>query len=69
MPRVIELMRDAYAALSKGEVEVPLRTALTNEKGTVLYKPAYSGSAEIFCAKVVSVFPDNASKGLDVCLE
>tara|TARA_R110000850_G_scaffold4600_4_gene20459 strand:- start:409 stop:1377 length:969 start_codon:yes stop_codon:yes gene_type:complete len=67
MPRVIELMRDAYTALSKGEVEVPLRTALTNEKGTVLYKPAYSELAGIFCAKVVSVFPDNANKGLDVC--
>ena len=66
MVRAIALMREAYSTLSAGGVEVPLRTALTNEGGTVLYKPAYSASAGIFCAKVVSVFPGNAARGLDV---
>ena len=66
MPRVIELMRDAYAELSSGSVDSPLRTALVNDDGTVLYKPAYSRASEIFCVKVVSVFPGNVEKGLPV---
>ncbi|MGJ8655787.1 MAG: ornithine cyclodeaminase family protein [Akkermansiaceae bacterium] len=66
MPRAIELMRDAFVALSAGEVDSPLRTALVNDAGTVLYKPAYSEAAGIFCAKVVSVFSDNVNKNLPV---
>mgnify|MGYP001571405104 CR=1 FL=1 len=66
MPRAIELMREAYAELSAGSVDSPLRTALVNEVGTVLYKPAYSKAAEILCVKVISVFPGNAEKGLPV---
>ncbi len=59
-------MADAYTSLSAGNVESPLRTALVNNKGTVLYKPAYSKSAGIFCAKIVSIFPENAARGLAV---
>jgi len=66
MPRAIELMRDAFAALSTGEIDSPIRTVLTNEHGTVLYKPAWSAVQNVFCAKVVSVFPGNADKGLPV---
>ena len=66
MKRAIELMRDAYTSLSAGMVDSPLRTALVNDAGTVLYKPAYSDSAGVFCAKVVSVFADNVNKGLPV---
>lgn len=66
MPRVIELMRYAYGELSGGLMDSPLRTALVNDQGTVLYKPAYSGAAEIFCVKIVSVFPGNVEKGLPV---
>ncbi|HIK95567.1 MAG TPA: ornithine cyclodeaminase, partial [Planctomycetes bacterium] len=66
MPRAIELMRDAFAALSAGRIESPIRTTLTNDHGTVLYKPAWSAAHSLFCAKVVSVFPGNADKGLPV---
>jgi len=66
MPRAIELMGEAFTALSAGEVDSPLRTALVNDAGTVLYKPAYSEVAGIFCAKVVSVFADNVNKDLPV---
>ncbi|YCM46751.1 hypothetical protein V2O64_05025 [Verrucomicrobiaceae bacterium 227] len=66
MSRAIDLMRSAYRSLSAGEVDSPLRTALTNKNGTILYKPAYSDDSQIFCVKVVSVFPDNAKKGLPV---
>ncbi len=66
MPRAIELMRSAFIAISSNDVVSPLRTALVNQKGTVLYKPAYSDVAGIFCAKVVSVFTDNVNKNLPV---
>ncbi|MFC4993668.1 ornithine cyclodeaminase family protein [Rubritalea tangerina] len=66
MPRTIELMEDAFRALSEGGVQSPLRTAITNGEGTVLYKPAYSEAAGIFCVKVVSVFSGNAALGLPV---
>jgi len=66
MERCIELMEVAYRELSSGAVDAPLRTALINDGGTVLYKPAYSDEAGIFCAKVVSVFADNVNKGLPV---
>ena len=66
MPRAIELMRGAFARLSAGKVDSPVRTVLTNESGTVLYKPAFSASENLFCAKVVSVFPGNAKQSLPV---
>ncbi|GAA5494953.1 delta(1)-pyrroline-2-carboxylate reductase [Rubritalea halochordaticola] len=66
MPRAIELVKSAYADLTEGNVDSPLRTALVNEGGTVLYKPAYGEGAGIFCVKVVSVFADNVNKGLPV---
>ena len=66
MPRAIELTRDGFIALSSGDVDSPLRTALVNDAGTVLYKPAYSDLAGIFCAKVVSVFGGNVDKNLPV---
>ena len=66
MPRAIELMRSAFADLSAGKVDSPVRTILTNEAGTVLYKPAYSAANNIFCAKVVSVFAGNVERGLPV---
>ena len=39
MPRAIELMRSAFADLSAGKVDSPVRTGLTNDAGTVPYKP------------------------------
>jgi len=66
MPRAIELMRDAFVGLSAGRVESPVRTMLTNDHGTVLYKPAWSAADNIFCAKIVSVFPGNVDRKLPV---
>ena len=40
MNRAIELMTDAFAALSQGTIEVPVRTNIVSESGTMLYKPA-----------------------------
>lgn len=66
MRDAIDLMAGAFAALSDGSVQSPLRTVLSNDKGTVLYKPAYWAEAELFCCKTVSVFGGNSRQGLPV---
>lgn len=66
MTRAIELMRGAFTDLSAEKVDSPVRTVITNDAGTVLYKPAYSAAENIFCVKVVSVFAGNADRGLPV---
>ena len=62
MSRAVELMDVAFRAISDGSVDCPVRTSLSNDSGTMLYKPAYLGAAEAFCVKVASVFPGNSSK-------
>ncbi len=64
MERAIDLMADAFASLSKGEVQAPVRTNLSHSSGTMLYKPAYMPTARMFGLKAVSVFPKNAARGL-----
>lgn len=66
MPRAIDLMAEAFVALSKGRVDVPLRTQVASQDGTMLYKPALMQSAGIFIVKVVSVFPANVARQLPV---
>ena len=64
--RAIELMEDAFVALSRGTVQVPVRTNLSNDSGALLYKPALMPSSNLFAMKAVSVFPDNSARGLPV---
>ncbi len=66
MPRAIDLMADAFAALSGSQVDAPLRTTITSANGTMLYKPALLQSAGIFVVKAVSVFPSNVARQLPV---
>lgn len=66
MNQAIAAMETAFSELSRGGIESPLRTALTSPGGTILYKPAYSPALELFCVKVVSVFPGNAATGDEV---
>ena len=66
MPRAIDLMSDAFAALSSGRVTVPLRTKIVSQDGTMLYKPALLQDAGIFVQKVVSVFPQNVERQLSL---
>ena len=66
MPRAIDLMAEAFAALSGGQVEAPLRTKITTSDGTMLYKPALLQSAGIVIVKAVSVFPGNVTRQLPV---
>jgi ornithine cyclodeaminase len=66
MPRAIDLMADAFAALSSGQVSVPPRTKIASDAGTMLYKPALSSQSGIYVVKAVSVFPGNVALQLPV---
>lgn len=66
MTDAIAAMETAFRELSRGGIEAPLRTALVSKDGTILYKPAFSPALELFCVKVVSVFPGNAALGEEV---
>ncbi len=64
MPEAIDAMREAFAALSRGEATVPLRVSLDTERGVVLVMPAHLPSVAAAGAKVVSVHPGNRALGL-----
>jgi ornithine cyclodeaminase len=68
MLELIAVMKDVYAALSAGQVDLPLRTQVQvgDEDNIVLFMPAYldSGDQRSLCLKSVSVFPRNTDKGI-----
>ncbi len=66
MAEAIEIVKGAFAQLSTGKANVPLRTQLPVEKheGVTLFMPAYLSESDALGAKVVSVFPRNLEKGL-----
>jgi ornithine cyclodeaminase len=67
MPAAIAAMRAAFTALSTGQADVPLRTALAVPEagGTSLFMPAHLPGIGLG-AKIVSVFPRNAGLGRPV---
>lgn len=68
MKAAIEAMKQAYAALSDGQAEVPLRTRLpvSPHEGVSLFMPAYvrTKEREALAVKIVSVFNRNPQRGL-----
>jgi ornithine cyclodeaminase/alanine dehydrogenase-like protein (mu-crystallin family) len=68
MRDVIEAMKQAYASLSSGKADVPLRTRLSipPHEAVSFFMPAYvqTNDAEALAVKVVSLFPKNPSRGL-----
>lgn len=66
MAQAIAAMKDVFAELSRGEVEIPLRTHLSVEEksGITLFMPAYVPKTGFLGAKIVSVFPENWKKSL-----
>jgi len=71
MAECINVMRDALAALARGEALVPLRTVMRvpGVSGFLGLMPGYisprEGQEGALGLKAVSVFPGNASRGID----
>ncbi len=68
MGQCIQAMKSAFAALSAGRAEVPLRTRLPVpiHEAVSLFMPAYvlDEAGESLVVKVVSLFPHNVKAGL-----
>lgn len=64
MPAAVAAMKAAFAELSTGQAQVPLRVALPVEPadGLALFMPAFLPSSGLG-AKIVSVFPHNVERG------
>ena len=68
MGEAIEAMKKAYASLSGGTAQVPLRTRLPlpGSEALSLFMPAYvrSQDGNALAIKIVSLFPTNPARGL-----
>ena len=66
MREAIEAMKRAFAQLSQGQAQVPLRVPLPVEKhnGVTLFMPGYLAADDQMAVKIVSVFNDNPARGL-----
>jgi ornithine cyclodeaminase len=64
MKQAIDLMREAFIALSSGRAEVPVRASLPTANGVMLYMPAYIFGEPISAVKIVSVYPNNPNRNL-----
>ena len=66
MAQDIGAVQSAFAQLSAGQADVPLRTQLSVPKhnGVTLFMPAYLEQTDSLALKIVSVFPGNARRDL-----
>jgi alanine dehydrogenase len=66
MHEAIETARAAFAALSAGKVDMPLRSSVATNKGVTFTMPAYRHSAPMAAVKMVSAYNENPRIGLPV---
>jgi len=59
MPEAISGMKQAFAQLSAGQAQMPLRSRIENQQGTLLLMPVYLEQADSLAMKLVTVFPNN----------
>jgi ornithine cyclodeaminase len=67
MAECIDLMADAFASLARGESIQPLRTVLRipRTNGALYDMPAFGGDPGALAVKLITVFPDNHTRGLE----
>jgi ornithine cyclodeaminase len=65
MAEAIAGMKEAFAQLSAGQVNMPLRgrVAVPEHGGNSLFMPAYLAKSDDLAVKIVSVFPENVRQG------
>ncbi|MGD2067100.1 MAG: ornithine cyclodeaminase [Gemmatimonadota bacterium] len=65
MATAIELVAGAFAALSEGRADVPLRARIAGPRGATLFMPVRlpGPGGDAVATKVVSVFPENPDRG------
>lgn len=63
---VVEAVEEAFKSFSLGSAVMPLRTRIeaTAYKGDILLMPCYLQEMNIFSVKLVTVYPENISRGL-----
>lgn len=68
MPDAIELMKTAFAELSAGKVDSPLRTVIPVPEvhGDALFMPARVPALDALGVKIVNVFQENRNRDLPV---
>jgi ornithine cyclodeaminase len=67
-PAIIELMRDALIAYSRGECDtpMPMHLAIAPENAEVHMKSSYRRGGRYFALKIAATFPGNQARGLPV---
>ncbi len=68
MAEAIDGMKQAYAALSAGQAQMPdrLKVPVAEQEAIALFMPAYLPQPSALAVKAVSVFPHNPTRGLDL---
>jgi len=67
-PEIIDLMRDALVAQSRGECDtpMPMHLSVPSERAEVHVKGSYRQGGQYFGLKIASTFPHNRERGLSV---
>jgi ornithine cyclodeaminase len=66
MSAAIDAVASAFTQLSSQKAQIPLRTTVDANGGVTLFMPGYLRDTRVLGGKVVSVFSDNAARGLPV---
>ena len=66
MPEIMDAVAGAFAQLSGGQADVPLRShvAIPAQEATALVMPAYLRGDEKLGVKLLTLFPHNPTQGL-----
>ncbi len=64
MRQAIDAMRSAFAQLSSGDADVPVRTGVEGGDTLALFMPGWLPNERALGTKVVTVTPGNAARGL-----